>query len=201
MKSAGKAFSKSNRIDESKEAVVMKKYCFFLGLLLVFMLWVLYRVYTSKVDYNPEEPSVSTRQFFVRVLPQGWSFFTDDPQEPMLEVYTVHRRHGRNIIRTFLLPSGDYCFGASRYARALLYQMKSVVPQVPVARWKHGVGDFRDSLEQIVTRKTTLRQNNKYSLLPPGNYLLVYADRVPWVLAGNPLANKRQYRMAYITII
>lgn len=179
----------------------MKKYYFFLSLLLFFMLWVLYKVYTSKVDYNPEEPSVTTRQFFVRVLPQGWSFFTDDPKEPMLEVYAVHRESGINIIKEFLLPSGDYCFGASRYARALLYQMKSVVPQVPVARWKHGIGDFRDSLGQIFTQKTTLRQNNKYGLLPPGDYLLVYADRVPWVLAKNPPANKRQYRMAYITIL
>lgn len=179
----------------------MKKYCLFLGMLLIFMLWVLYKVYTSKVDYNPEEPTVPTRQFFVRVLPQGWSFFTDDPKEPMLEVYAVHHEFGRNILSNFLLPSGDYCFGASRYARALLYQMKSVVPQVPVADWKSGIGDFRDSLRQVLVQKTTLRRNNKYSLLPPGNYLLVYADRVPWVLVKNPLVNKRRYRMAYITIL
>jgi len=171
---------------------------FFFKLLLLFEFVGIYFIFTSSIGANPQNGNVTIQQLSNTFFPEGWAFFTKNPREPLLDIYTINKN---GETEKFLLPNGDYYFGMSRKSRVITYQLGILLSEPKYGfAWTPGVGDYKDSL---VSMKAYFRvpSDEKYSLFTPGKYILVLTERLPWLWEIDPLNTKKKFRVLPIEII
>ena len=90
-------------------------------------------VLSSAIGENAVQPSMRIRLIQLALLPEGWAFFTRDPQEPTDVVY---RRFDDGLMRlTFPNTSGRSLFGISRSARAFDVELTALLAPVLASSW------------------------------------------------------------------
>jgi sporulation delaying protein A len=123
--------------------------------------------------------SVKTRM--LALLPEGWKFFTRDPQEPQIKLYAVtdgdswQELHYQNAT-----PTND--FGFSRRGRIFAIGLTSALGRVPASAWVACRQDpikCGEPLSAMVIALDRARPAEQY--LPTDRDLIVYiAKPVPW---------------------
>lgn len=115
-----------------------------------------------------------------RVLPQGWAFFTRDPQEPQTHVYV----HGGDDWEAIPHPAPNAVrslFGINRSARFYDHEVGMVMAAVPLDEWVDcGSGDHVQCLRSL-TPVPDLVVDNSFD--PPqlcGTLGLVQQEPIPW---------------------
>jgi antimicrobial peptide system SdpA family protein len=90
----------------------------------------------------PMEKSVSMPMF----VPEGWKFFTRDPQE---EQYFIVKQEGSRWVSPDNTNNGSpvNLFGASRRGRAMFVEMGALSSEVPDWRWSDCKGDVGPCLD------------------------------------------------------
>lgn len=113
------------------------------------------------------------------VLPEGWGFFTRDPQEPRVGVFrrgpesdTWREESARNT-------TAAYLFGASRAARTRGIEIATLLQSVPDAAWV----ECTDPLEHCaaaIAQPFPVITNLAASPTLCGDLLLRLQEPVPW---------------------
>lgn len=83
---------------------------------------------------------VSSPRLTQRYLPQGWSFFTRDPQESQI---TVQQLTSRGLMSPMANPqrAASNAFGLNRWSRAQHAELRRLLALVPAAAWTHCMSD------------------------------------------------------------
>lgn len=119
----------------------------------------------------------NTRNIFM-LFPEGWGYFTRNPREPVLQLYSLKGKHEPVLAPNFSRRS---LFGLRRDGRKLGSEVDLVISQVPTSAWSTTKeapafeACSRDSLVVIhdtITRPTLC-----------GDYLIQIQDRLPWAWA------------------
>ena len=129
--------------------------------------------------------AVQTRM--LALLPEGWKFFTRDPQEPQIKLYTLTGDGlGRELHFQNATASND--FGFSRRGRIFAIGLSSALGRVPAAAWApchQGPIECGKPLPTVVIELDKARPAERY--LPTNRDLIVYvAKPVPWAWSRSP---------------
>lgn len=135
---------------------------------------------TSAIPYN--STSVKARNndflFFRALLPEGFSFFTRNPREPLVVLISKDTKQEIELHNN----SAGYFFGFERYPRAINLEMSIVWQSVKEKKWfdcETGTADcFDDSLVPSYTIKSSFPNP-----ILKGDYYLKLVEQVPWAWA------------------
>ena len=102
------------------------------------------------LPYNPLVLPFEDRVHLRQWLPEGWNFFTRDPQEERAAVYERYANSGWAKVAGKTLSDASNMFGLSRRPRAQSVETGLLLVQVPDAFWRsrRGAADacLRDAL-------------------------------------------------------
>lgn len=115
------------------------------------------------------------------IFPQGWGFFTKNPQDFALNIYRIKNRKLEilNVNNQSLKNS----FGFSRSARLIGYELSTIVSDIPNKVWvKNKTGDIYDNIND----KTILINNRPYfNHIKKGDYLIKLYKPIPFAWAND----------------
>jgi sporulation delaying protein A len=116
------------------------------------------------------------------VAPEGWKFFTKDPQEPSLRVFT--RADGQPWTLASLGANGEprNLFGISRAPRARNVELGLLLYQLPESAWRPCDKDPLSCLDETETPTTTEGTSSSHFVC--GTVGLVMSKPVPWAWAS-----------------
>lgn len=130
------------------------------------------------------------------IFPEGWSFFTRNPREPLLESF--------NIVDNNLVPiplsnsSSENFFGFSRKSRVKGFEASMIVSDIPSNIWKEDTGiDYKKHINDSVINIKP-KQSNTY--FKKGVYLFVLKKPIPWAWAGKNQEKYAPYSVAKVKV-
>jgi antimicrobial peptide system SdpA family protein len=156
-----------------------KKIWIFEGLVWLFWGVIVFSLVASFMPDPPVRTSKSTITILRKILPQGWAFFTKDPQESFMLLYKL-QCSGDSIthIKEFTYKSASLAnsLGFSRKARLVGGEVGVIASSLPKSGWRDGIGPVSN-----IKRYSIKSQLNKDLLLvPEGTYMLVQRRPIPW---------------------
>jgi antimicrobial peptide system SdpA family protein len=141
-------------------------------------------LYTA-LPFNPIQVSSERRAFVRTLFPEGWKFFTRNPQEAQLVPYRLV--DGRWLSAS-LLPNSrpSNLFGLGRWGRAQGVEMGILLARLGDARWT----DCDEQPTTCLEGAPVVLQIDNPSPAPSlcGELALVSQQPVPWAWARNPHA-------------
>lgn len=166
----------------------MKKNTFIL-LLNVFFLVSLFGFSISNT--LPKNPLIEGDKNLLRIIPQGWGFFSKDPREETLYVEELKNsselQWPNNNIKNF--------FGISRYGRSQGTEVGIIQQKIPNDKWKNckqGIDSCRDKVNTV----TVYNDIPKTSVC--GNYIFYKSEPVPW--SWNKYTKQTEYNSKAIRV-
>jgi antimicrobial peptide system SdpA family protein len=158
----------------------------FLGsfVVLLTLVWsavVTFALYGS-LRFNPLSMSSLSRVPIETVAPQGWKFFTKDPQEPYLRVFTQTAENKWTLASLGANAEPHNLLGVSRAPRARGVEFGLLVYQLPESAWRECDKDPLLCLDETQTATTTEPYPVPRSVC--GTVGLVMSKPVPWAWAS-----------------
>lgn len=153
----------------------MKFKVLFVLLLFVYSLF-LFLVADSSLGHNVILLTRSLNRHVYAITPQGWGFFTRNPREPLIDLYSINGKHYNRLS----LPNSSlkYFWGFNRGMRFSSSQTAYFVSQIPDSKWMLDSDYDIDMLAQTIA---TVDVMNDFSYpLYCGKFLLVKTERIPW---------------------
>lgn len=140
--------------------------------------------------------SEKTKTQFYTLFPEGWSFFTRNPREPLLEVYKID--NGKLISMPLSNSSMINSFGFSRKSRVKGFEASTIISEIPSNLWKENKGNnyIKDINDNFVNVK--YKKSNHY--FNKGKYLFVLKDPIPWAWASKSQDKYAPYSAIKINI-
>jgi antimicrobial peptide system SdpA family protein len=139
-------------------------------------------VLSGSVEDSPLRASARTRLNLLALCPQGWSFFTRDPREPVDRVY---RRQGTALAYSSV-ANGSLAnlLGLRRAARAINVELAGLLAGVPEGRWR----DCRQAVEKCVEpgADAIVVENRALVRSLCGELVIERRPPVPWAWSGSP---------------
>lgn len=145
---------------------------------------IFFNVIVSSFPYNPLSQDLPwlTRSNVVRFkffFPEGFAFFTRNPQEVSYSIYAFDDQS----IHLINLKNGSVSnyFGVSKTSRYKLIKLQEIVAQVDPEDWKKTKIDLDQLLQSYDTIQSvdTAYNSNYYE----GMYLITAAKPIPWAWA------------------
>ena len=108
------------------------------------------------------------------LIPEGWGFFTRNPQEDITEIYQIEG----STLNTVIFRGSDYhnLFGVNRKYRRLEAEKEVVLSQILPNKWKFDKPQL--PLTMNIDTMVTVRSKSIRNL--QGRYLICKSKRVPW---------------------
>jgi antimicrobial peptide system SdpA family protein len=150
-------------------------------------------------DVSMQEPIVKinyrVKKIVHSVLPEGWAFFTKDPQKEMKDIYQLVNDHF--VKENFSCAESVNLFGLSRKSAKISMEASFIAAQVPDNLWKttYNENDFN-----TIAIVYTINDTKDLTLIKPGIYLITLYQPVPWAFAGHPENFKRQFKYIHVII-
>ncbi|MDC8101450.1 SdpA family antimicrobial peptide system protein [Chryseobacterium rhizosphaerae] len=114
------------------------------------------------------------------LFPEGWSFFTRDPQEPLLEAYKIENNKLLDI--PLSNSSKENLFGFSRKSRVQGFEASIIISDVPSKLWIEDTGNNYE--KHISDRAFSIRLKKSNNYFKKGLYLFVLKKPIPWAWAN-----------------
>lgn len=123
--------------------------------------------------------------------PQGYAFFTRNPQEPQIYIY----KFKNDSITMNISPkstTSKMLFGISRANRRASLEFNEVFPKL--TKWQ----DYEDinSYNEIIPDTLSLKSIDTRK--KQGKYLIIMENRVPWAWSKNLEKGKRKFKIIYL---
>ncbi|MBX2947434.1 MAG: SdpA family antimicrobial peptide system protein [Cyclobacteriaceae bacterium] len=133
--------------------------------------------------------------FVRRIFPEGFSFFTRDPREPQVILYT------KNAITEVIERSNsiNYYFGFSRYGRALSIELSSIWETVRNQKWYDCYTCTQNCFNDEILPHYSI-QNSTPSPFICGEYYLKITEPIPWAWAKSFKSSNRSMPCKMISI-
>ncbi len=139
----------------------------------------------SSASVNGWKLPLQDRRWVVSLAPQGWNFFTRDPQEPRIEVY---RRDGDAWVSVDPGSSAEprYLFGFSRQARVLGMETGAVLKGVRgTPPWQECRSDPAQCLAASALPEPVWVPNDSPHPILCGAVAFVRRPPVPWAWSNS----------------
>lgn len=156
---------------KKKHNLKMKSLFFLLCNILSFALVVVVSMSTTNTTVG--KASVINKEVKM-LIPEGWGFFTRDPQEDINEIYKIEGKSLHNAI--YESTNYRYFFGLSRKYRRLEAEREIIMSKVPLNKWKSStpilpINNCRDTVVNVQSKSI----RNLHGL-----YLVRKSKRIPW---------------------
>ncbi|MFL0082489.1 SdpA family antimicrobial peptide system protein [Tenacibaculum maritimum] len=165
--------------------IFMKIYNFLSKILVVFI------VFSMLLTFS-EDNTVNLNSNALRLLsPQGYAFFTRNPQEPQIFIYRIKN----DTIEENLTKNSstlDMFFGLSRVNRRESLEMNNVISKL--TKWK----DYTSLNDIKTTVQDTLKITSTDSKKIKGNFLIIKEKRIPWAWSKNLKTPKQRFKFIYL---
>ncbi len=173
------------------------------GALLAAAVWLALVVHVAlgSLPHNPLTPPLLQRTAMLALVPEGWAFFTRNPREAQLLVYTVG---SAGCWQRFGLENGlpRYCFGIQRGARLFSMGLHSLLRRVPVRSWSPCLGNVNLCAERLRLTPLELSPTNaaELKLGTQRNYLIQVRDVVPWAWSRRVAPEQMPSRIVWLRL-
>jgi antimicrobial peptide system SdpA family protein len=149
------------------------------GVLLLFWLSVITLVLRSIHD-SPLRLGPRWVANLVAITPEGWAFFTRDPQERTQHAY---RRAGSTWVRAIPTNADPrYLFGIKRSQRTHEIELGLLIGQVPAKRWVSGRSTVRGPVDQSIGPAVLVENRARRPTLC-GDFVVQRRESMPWAWA------------------
>lgn len=149
--------------------------------ILIAVLWITFLnyVFISSLPI-PNNTSYKQKATFFNIIPQGWGFFTRDPRENEIYLYTIIN----NSVVKFTDTNGSQknFYGASRKNRLIGIELGLLIPKINKSSWKEMKGGKLVFNPKIHT-DTILNKFSPCNI--KGTYFIVEQERIPWAWSRN----------------
>ncbi|MEO9484577.1 MAG: SdpA family antimicrobial peptide system protein [Ekhidna sp.] len=139
------------------------------------------------VYYNKANPLVimeGTPQKLLNVFPQGWAFFTKDPQDDVLMLYSFEDGSFENAIKKSSM-SLESLYGIKRHSRKANHEFFAQIIAKNIPTWtKSDNQNWRDDCRKIEPLDT-ITLSTKLPALANGVYLIYWSRRTPWAWSSS----------------
>lgn len=132
------------------------------------------------LGHLPESPHPRTQQERINLIaisPQGWSFFTRSPREPVVHVYEPNPTGWHETDRANFHLSN--WLGVRRIPRIKQVELKAMLAEVDDEAWTKCAGSLELCLDQNEVHPVTVSNPSTTKNLC-GEYLLQRKEPVPW---------------------
>jgi antimicrobial peptide system SdpA family protein len=110
------------------------------------------------------------------LLPEGWAFFTRNPREEQLSIYTINKDKSISFVSMKNMEAKNL-FGLNRVSRYTLDKMGTVIGQLPNGYWKTIINS--DSLNFHIDSLSIFSVKISRPALC-GKYLIEKKPTMPW---------------------
>lgn len=137
--------------------------------------------------------SKETQKMISTIFPEGWSFFTKNPQNQTLVVYQIIE--GNLILKTVDNHNSKNIFGLSRYSRIISYEASMLANEAMKLVWRE---DLMGNLKKLdFNRSGKIKVINNRHLIN-GTFLLILYKPIPY--AWSKSSQEKNIPIKYITI-
>ena len=131
-----------------------------------------------------------------KIFPQGWGFFTKDPQSFALNIYSCKNNKFTKV--NILNQSLKNNFGFSRASRMVGYELSMVAQKIKTNEW---VSDQSKNIYNSIKNRTIIIHSDyNYSYLSKGIYVLELYKPIPYAWADQNQAKNNPISTAKILI-
>lgn len=120
------------------------------------------------MPYNHFSPNKKIKLEVSLFMPEGWAFFTRNPREPNLYVYSVKNEKYKLI--NHLNSSFENYFGFSRGSRVMSIEMGKILEKIKPSSWKPTSNEL----------KTIYIENKAFNPSIKGLFLIELREKTPW---------------------
>ncbi|CAM2829512.1 SdpA family antimicrobial peptide system protein [Corynebacterium propinquum] len=162
-------------------------------------------VILSLLPYSPVRSSVSfiEKEKLTAIVPQGWGFFTKDPQEERLNFYKLGSDRKWLADDVANASSTNY-FGASRRSRLRGLELAKLLTHVGGPKsenWKTCLSTSRDDCLNSVKDKNPIEVNNDYPIKTIcGPSLITQQKPNPWAYSQSGFANGNDIKYLFVKV-
>jgi antimicrobial peptide system SdpA family protein len=156
----------------------------------------LYAVHVP-MPHNPIHLPYEKKVPVVQFLPEGWKFFTRDPQE---EEILLYERAGGAWVRAKNIPNGraENLFGGSRRGRASAIELGRITGGLPRSSWQDCSDDPAKCLDRLASPRKIKNDNGKPQIC--GAVGVALQKPVPWAWATSKRSVTMPSRVALLEI-
>nr|WP_299067881.1 SdpA family antimicrobial peptide system protein [uncultured Allomuricauda sp.] len=171
----------------------------FTTVILVLFVSFLFFILLYSVDNTPYSIYGKKKSFAIKAfVPEGWGFFTRDPQEEKLIIFKILPDCSLKEIE-FSVDSKENLFGFSRKLRKRNFEYTKVLQYIPADAWADFFGK-RENIKANCKRKPLVINLKKddYFLLKDSKLLLYRYRIVPWEWSN--LTKEEKGKIVYVSI-
>lgn len=160
----------------------MRKYFLFSILWIGLWCYIIYKVTSSALPYNPLSPDMNVQAGITTFIPEGWGFFTRDPREPDLYLFVLKNKQW---VKSANMPISNFrnAMGLNRLPRAMSVELAMLMSEIKEDDWvfsdlnvnKPDMKDF-----SIIPLKNTSPHPTLKDTL-----CIVQQEPVPWAWSWN----------------
>ena len=169
---------------------------FVAGLVCFWCVFILF-IALASIPYNPLSLPQVNKMNVLRIIPEGWGFFTRNPVEPSYYLYQKNKE-GVYILINPSAPEAVYYFGISRRSRRINVELHSMLSQLKDTSWEK-VEQPRDI--QLETNKLISIHSDLSNPLLRGDYILLELQRTPWAWSRQKIQPIMPYRKIRVHIL
>ncbi|WP_294302530.1 SdpA family antimicrobial peptide system protein [uncultured Chryseobacterium sp.] len=148
--------------------------------IIILFLYVIFFLFKNSIGYNIKSSNFLTISFFSKISPQGWGFFTKNPREENVYIYSIHNGQ----LKSEITQNSSYknFFGISKKSRMIGFEVSMILGQLKNTKWSKYTQNFNTlPLQQIDSKNLHYLKNGKYILIK---------EKVPPYTWRNNIKNK-----------
>lgn len=130
---------------------------------------------------NPLEINGKVDYQALRLVPQGWAFFTRSPREAQILLYEIT---SEGKLRKFPHKHSSYrnLFGINRKSSKLLTEIQGIKSKIPDSLFNNTKWNYQSSSTDLtsITNQLYSIRNEVYSPIMCGKYALFFQKPIPW---------------------
>ncbi|UKB82303.1 SdpA family antimicrobial peptide system protein [Chryseobacterium sp. MEBOG06] len=155
---------------------------------------------------SPLNKSKETKKKYISFFPQGWAFFTKEPRDPLIYLFSFSNNKFDNVIdKNFSLNT---FLGASRKSRIINVELQKIVNKIITDSIEYRSEEFLGINE---LKKNVINRNNNFTkvyidkkYIPDinnGKYLIVIEEPLPWALLSKTSNYKAKFKIYPIQVV
>ncbi|WP_338473376.1 SdpA family antimicrobial peptide system protein (plasmid) [Niallia sp. XMNu-256] len=167
-------------------------YTFFAILLLVVMLSII-----SALPQNPLTLNKTNDTLFSQLLPQGWGFFSKNPREEFLNVYSTNSEISAqwpNMKLTNL-------FGVDRTGRAQGTELGLIIPELQETDFKECNKDIDDCIADMKDVQPIEIYNSTPKKTLCGEQYITLQEPMPWAWSSSTERTYKSSKLAKVELV
>lgn len=151
----------------------------------IFCILLIFFVVVTYLPYNPLTPSPKARLYLMAILPEGWGFFTKNPQDEQIFIFERQKGEWLSILKT-PNSSMNNLFGIKRDARSQGSEygiLLNELAHIDSVRWEYYENKSLSTCLQSTNLSAFQLDNNVKNPTICGEIIILRQKPIPWAWA------------------